>query len=508
MKCSCTCSVAKDRVWFEDDYAPVDCMVYSVGGCPPVQVTGIGTVRLPVRTSFKPGPNSHGALHLFNVLHVPKSLVNIIGKPALDDFNVEFLPPSAKAMAKLTTHANAKTVALFKNGVGDLSGLPVVRLSGYPVGPRVAPPRPSSGCKGMVVSVNWPASEQEKCFRQKKANSPISSRDQSGALTNCEYQWLKHHYGSEFRFLTVHGLSIYKEDDRQEGRSILRHLRAQDDLRDHKRVDESVDVERNKTMAPASSTGDGVSSAEDRRKARKQILSSRFSREEIDYINRDWGNTASFMHHLGLDFYDEDDCCKAKAMATKFTAMSNEQDEDDRDVYAIKDSSSGMSANIGVERPGRLMDHLFSERELYYINRDHGNSAIFMKHMGLNLDDSDDCLEAREIAASVYSDIDDGDDESLADNVLSYLNVGMGLKGPRQLADHFFSEEELDFVNNTYGDSVSFMMSLGLEFYRENDCRKAKSIAAALLSNDDQGGDAGFGIRGHLPGANILRGGC
>ncbi|KAH7109585.1 hypothetical protein B0J13DRAFT_682403 [Dactylonectria estremocensis] len=39
-------------------------------------------------------------------------------------------------------------------------------------------------------------------------------------------QWLKKHWGSEFRFLASDGLNINKEEDREEGRSILRAILA------------------------------------------------------------------------------------------------------------------------------------------------------------------------------------------------------------------------------------------------------------------------------------------
>ncbi|KAK6515881.1 hypothetical protein TWF281_004472 [Arthrobotrys megalospora] len=42
-----------------------------------------------------------------------------------------------------------------------------------------------------------------------------------------EKTWLKKHYGGEFHFLNKHGLKIHKEEDREEGRKILRALRKQ-----------------------------------------------------------------------------------------------------------------------------------------------------------------------------------------------------------------------------------------------------------------------------------------
>ncbi|KAI9692669.1 MAG: hypothetical protein M1820_009463 [Bogoriella megaspora] len=48
-------------------------------------------------------------------------------------------------------------------------------------------------------------------------------------LTSEERQWLKRYYGSEFHFLASYGLSIYKDEAREEGRTILKALMSADD---------------------------------------------------------------------------------------------------------------------------------------------------------------------------------------------------------------------------------------------------------------------------------------
>ena len=51
----------------------------------------------------------------------------------------------------------------------------------------------------------------------------------TAALTANEKEWLKANYKDEYHFLQQHGLSIYKEEDRQEGREIVRTLMAAED---------------------------------------------------------------------------------------------------------------------------------------------------------------------------------------------------------------------------------------------------------------------------------------
>jgi hypothetical protein len=40
--------------------------------------------------------------------------------------------------------------------------------------------------------------------------------------TTAEKQWLKKHWRGEFHFLIAYGLKIYNEEDREEGRAIVR----------------------------------------------------------------------------------------------------------------------------------------------------------------------------------------------------------------------------------------------------------------------------------------------
>ncbi|KAH6687750.1 hypothetical protein F5X68DRAFT_261113 [Plectosphaerella plurivora] len=56
----------------------------------------------------------------------------------------------------------------------------------------------------------------------------VSKMPGVGPLTEAEREWLKKHYGNEFHFLGSYGLSIYKDDDREEGRRILRGLMSVD----------------------------------------------------------------------------------------------------------------------------------------------------------------------------------------------------------------------------------------------------------------------------------------
>jgi hypothetical protein len=49
-------------------------------------------------------------------------------------------------------------------------------------------------------------------------------------LTSQEKQWLKKNWNGEWHFLVQHGLKIYNEEDREEGRAIVRAFMKNDGL--------------------------------------------------------------------------------------------------------------------------------------------------------------------------------------------------------------------------------------------------------------------------------------
>lgn len=189
-----------------------------------VEVLGIGTVNLPAKISpTRTGPSSHGILRLKKVLHAPGVICNIIGQPIMDDYQVTLSPESLSSPGSITNLTDGRSVAYFKPMRS--ARFWEVRLSGPPVGPKVGPsPFSSSGL--YVIHAFWPDSE-----RQRFAALPASRQTQATAsepLTLAEKAWVKTHYGSEFKFLRVYGLSIFKDEDREEGRIILRAIMSDD----------------------------------------------------------------------------------------------------------------------------------------------------------------------------------------------------------------------------------------------------------------------------------------
>ncbi|KAM3518410.1 hypothetical protein NHJ13051_008218 [Beauveria bassiana] len=196
--------VAKDRAWFCGDYRPISSFItHQLGG----SVVGIGTVRLPVKISPDPGNREHDFITLRNVLHAPDSLCNMIGLPFHKDYDLIFRPRLPVNEFRLPDGTPA---GFFKN-----ERFCQLRLSGPPIGPHVGPSPFQPDCTYWLRG-DWPDAERDKWLLPKKRQDHL---DRPSAE---ERRWLKKHYGNEYKFLAAHGLRIRDERDRQEGLEIMR----------------------------------------------------------------------------------------------------------------------------------------------------------------------------------------------------------------------------------------------------------------------------------------------
>ncbi|KAK4227140.1 hypothetical protein QBC38DRAFT_199658 [Podospora fimiseda] len=57
---------------------------------------------------------------------------------------------------------------------------------------------------------------------------PEQDTHRDAPYTPEEKHWLEVNWGGEFKFLMVHGLKIHNEEDREEGRQIVRTILADD----------------------------------------------------------------------------------------------------------------------------------------------------------------------------------------------------------------------------------------------------------------------------------------
>lgn len=140
-------------------------------------IVGIGSVDLPTkrlptakkkRDSNKRGNAVHRTLHLKNVLHIPDSPYNVIGKGLLNDYRVVKPTDDEKKNTQMTEYIVplgeradiANAVAYFFQEDSIFGNTSMVKLSGPPVGPPVG----SSFFvkRRIVLPAIWPEEEQEK----------------------------------------------------------------------------------------------------------------------------------------------------------------------------------------------------------------------------------------------------------------------------------------------------------------------------------------------------------
>jgi hypothetical protein len=196
-------------------------------------VLGIGTVEIPTKRSPNlSGVSSHGSLNLNEVLHVPDFPCNIIGSPinSSDGYVVE-ISFSSKSKGTIKD-SQGKNMAYFNINWP----LFAVKVRGQPMGPKLGSHAlKREGSYMLMLGCRWDIVHRRKWQEFKFKNAPINTRTESAdcgdgdpPYTDDEKVYLKKNWRSEYHFLLKHGLSIYKEEDRAEGRSILRAFRDKD----------------------------------------------------------------------------------------------------------------------------------------------------------------------------------------------------------------------------------------------------------------------------------------
>ncbi|KAL9622608.1 MAG: hypothetical protein Q9160_003105 [Pyrenula sp. 1 TL-2023] len=206
-------SVAKDRGWFTN-YVLFESSLGSlyIRG-QNMKVEGVGSVELPTKRKLQgSGAELHSTLKLAEVLHVPSAICNIIGEPMHDEY-------ASVKVGRGIFDMDGRRIACFDPS----RPLSQIKLSGPPVGPEVGP-RALQHDVGYLINVQW--SNRERQRWEAYQASVLSSK---AAYTDEERAWLKNHYGGEFHFLLSYGLKMHDDEDREDGRAILRALMQQDD---------------------------------------------------------------------------------------------------------------------------------------------------------------------------------------------------------------------------------------------------------------------------------------
>ncbi|KAL2030954.1 hypothetical protein VTO58DRAFT_108309 [Aureobasidium pullulans] len=241
------------------------------GGGPSIDVHGIGTVVLPTRTydegkSHK--PSSEITLH--HVLYAPSGITNIFAWRQEQDLDV--------------------TMSFGKS----------------------AGPIKKRGSNKYYVHATWPNEEIEKYNKfigepqaRKQNELPSNAvRDakatSSAPLTTEESAFLKKNYGGEFKFLMSFGLKMHNEDDREEGRRILRAFMSEEDDEPMADSDDAEDSDESNDFL-----------AELEEDPTSHLADYKFSPDQLDFIKKNYRHSGNFMLCHGLKPFDNDDCDEA-----------------------------------------------------------------------------------------------------------------------------------------------------------------------------------------------------
>ncbi|KGO72140.1 hypothetical protein PITC_075780 [Penicillium italicum] len=215
--------VAKDRCWFGQDYIPFRSYVTDIAGGS-VEVIGMGTVNLATMSSpMQTHPNPHSSLRLKNVLHAPTMLCNIIGSPVRDDYTVMCGPIDSDMSGFLVRNADGRIMAYFKP-MGQGPRLFQVQLGEPPLGHALGlSPLCPNGL--YMIHAFWSQRERRR-FEILKA-SGLTRASGVQPLTLAEKNWFGMHRMSERAIMLAYGLNHNRQEHREEGRAIMRILKAQ-----------------------------------------------------------------------------------------------------------------------------------------------------------------------------------------------------------------------------------------------------------------------------------------
>ncbi|KAH9826914.1 hypothetical protein Tdes44962_MAKER09901 [Teratosphaeria destructans] len=256
-----------------------------------VDIEGIGDVELEVRRvpdnrSQISGPRS-SKIVLRDVAYCPGATCNIIGRPITEDLDVS-TDDRPGGCGSLREKGSGRLVGLL-----DHSRLHKLLLKGQ-----------SRGLSSLdrdavyLIRIMWPASEVQR-WQAEAETAPYTAE---------EKEWLQGHYRGEFHFLRTLGLSIYKEDDREEGRSIARAMMLGDDRHadeEEEEEEEEVDSEDSRTSFERELEEDPMS----------HLADYAFDEDQLDWIKAHYRHSANFLLSHGLKPFDGDDCEEGARLA-------------------------------------------------------------------------------------------------------------------------------------------------------------------------------------------------
>lgn len=275
-----------------------------------------------------------------------------------------------------------------------------LRLSGPPVGPRVGP-SPFDPNVSYIINARWPVEQREHWLNGSTdvahaPPGPSNSAQQPARPNEQEKQWLKRNFGGEFQFLVRHGLSIFKDEDREEAWQIMRTLMHNDD--DH---DMGADMNADSAVHVPITQEDMDGCGLDDEEREMQLLDSYFEPEVLQWVQDNHDDVKSFMLNVDLNVNIPNDREAAAVLAEHLmeTQKVDEEEEDD------DDEGDGSDIDWDEDAPEKLLcNSYFAPAELRWIQGRYGEAMSFMFFLGLKFYELDDGAEAARIARCMMAD--------------------------------------------------------------------------------------------------------
>jgi len=313
-------SVANNRDWFTT-FTPFETYCDQLHGGLGLEVAGIGTVPLNLKLrKYKPaGKTNSRNITLQNVLYVPSSVCNIFSlrRSLISGFKLEI----------------SQSGAILIDGVGNRIGLVdmsnMLRLCLH--GQRRCPSLYSDTMYN--TSAMWPETERARWDAHQAEQKNISMTPYNGDVpySTDEKAWLKKNYDGEFNFLRSLGLSIYKDEDRTEGRLIMRSWMTEDGDKPKGNGPQNPIVvmgmtgfvhmsRRNDNYEDEDEDEDNIEKYSDdflqelEDDPMSHLADYNFSSAELEWIQKHYQHSSNFMLSYGLKPFEQEDCDEAKAI--------------------------------------------------------------------------------------------------------------------------------------------------------------------------------------------------
>ncbi|KAL8671578.1 MAG: hypothetical protein Q9168_003922 [Polycauliona sp. 1 TL-2023] len=176
-----------------------------------------------------------------------------------------------------------------------------------------------------VERARWEAYPQDTLARHSADRGEVSNDGNVPSLTRLEKKWLKDNYGDEFHFLRSYGLSIYKEEAREEGRRILRAMMGDDeDIAVHHSRDETGSDDREYSDEDEDDSDEEDSQGSFERDMEEDpgshMADYHFPEKKLDWIRASYGHSGNFLMCYGLKFYNDEDCKEGVAIIRALTS--------------------------------------------------------------------------------------------------------------------------------------------------------------------------------------------